>query len=82
LYITPCAHTTLNGTTVKILKCNVVNEQSTPGKIVKVSKDGILVGTGNGSILITMVQIQGKNAMEVKQLINGKNIFQEGAVFE
>jgi methionyl-tRNA formyltransferase len=42
-----------------------------PGSILEVSNDGILVKCGNGSLLLTIIQIPGKKAMPVSSLING-----------
>jgi methionyl-tRNA formyltransferase len=51
----------------------VSDEDSTPGDILVVSKEGIIVATGDGSILITDVQFAGGKRMKVQDALNGKH---------
>lgn len=44
------------------------------GEIVDVTSDGILVSCGNGSLLITDVQFEGKKKMPVAEFIKGNEI--------
>jgi len=52
---------------------NVSAESSAPGEIIVVSKEGIVVSTGEGSILITDVQFSGGKRMKVQDALNGKH---------
>ncbi|SFC76898.1 methionyl-tRNA formyltransferase [Bacillus sp. UNCCL81] len=76
----PVAYTTLNGEVLKVWwgeKVNT-NQNLTPGEIIDVLNDGILVATGNHTaIKITDIQPAGKKRMEAKQYINGAGSFIE-----
>lgn len=76
----PVAYTTLNGEVLKVWwgeKVNT-NQNSTPGEIIEVLNDGLLVATGNHTaIKITDLQPAGKKRMEAKQYINGAGSFIE-----
>jgi methionyl-tRNA formyltransferase len=52
---------------------SVSDEASTPGDILVVSKEGIIVATGQGSILITEIQFAGGKRMKVQDALNGKH---------
>ena len=45
-----------------------------PGTIIKISENGLLVSTGNGSIWITMLQPEGKRLIKACDFINGYNV--------
>ncbi|PGS53708.1 methionyl-tRNA formyltransferase [Bacillus sp. AFS041924] len=76
----PVAYTTLNGEVLKVWwgeKANT-DHTSTPGEIIEVLNDGILVATGNQTaIKLTDIQPAGKKRMEAKQYINGAGAFIE-----
>lgn len=60
---------------VKILQAKV-EEGSTgksPGEILNVSPDGILVATGEGALLIVKMQMPGKKAMMIDTYLNGNS---------
>ena len=72
----PSAYTTLNGKTLKIWKAKV-EEGSTdkaPGEIIEVSKRGIKVATGENSLILQEIQLEGKKRMEVSAFLNGYEI--------
>jgi len=52
---------------------SVSDEASTPGDILVVSKEGIIVATGQGSILITDIQFAGGKRMKIQDALNGKH---------
>jgi len=52
---------------------SVSDEASTPGDILVVSKEGIIVATGQGSLLITEIQFSGGKRMKVQDALNGKH---------
>ncbi len=52
---------------------DVSDDSNCPGEIVVVSKDGIVVATAQGSILITEVQFAGGKRMKVQDALNGKH---------
>lgn len=69
----PSAYTRLNDKTLKIWKAKVIPGESdtAPGCIVKVEKAGITVQTGEGMLLLTEIQLEGKKRMSVESFLNG-----------
>lgn len=72
----PIAYTAFGDKTMKIYKSEVLEKKvdAEPGKILKVSKDGIEVACKNNSLLINLVQFPGKKAMEIGEYIKGNKI--------
>lgn len=75
----PCAFTYYNGKLLKIYKIRVGSlvcefASSPPGEIIKVSKEGIVVATGKGNLIIEELQIEGKRVMKVEEFIAGHKI--------
>lgn len=52
---------------------SINNEPSKPGNIIAVSREGIVVATGQGSLLITEIQFAGGKRMKVQDALNGKH---------
>lgn len=52
---------------------DVSSETSSPGDILVVSKEGIIVATGNGTVRITEVQFAGGKRMTIQDALNGKH---------
>ena len=77
----PGAFSYLGKDRVKILKTqfDLSDEEykNIPGEIIKITKDGILVKTKDGSLLITKVQFPGKKPMMVKDYLNGNDILEK-----
>lgn len=71
----PYASTLYNGARVKVI-CATVTEDAlgTPGEILNVSKAGILVQCGEGALLISEIQFEGKKKMPVKEFIKGNTL--------
>ncbi|REG83846.1 methionyl-tRNA formyltransferase [Marinomonas pollencensis] len=46
---------------------------ATPGEVLVVSKEGVIVATGQGSVRITEVQFAGGKRMKVQDALNGKH---------
>lgn len=83
LYDKPAAFTTYENLNVKIYKSEVVEQTTTsPGKIVMIDKQGILVETGKNCLLLKEIQLPGKKRMQVSQLINGNHIFKPLSFFK
>lgn len=76
LYSFPIAHTTYNEVTMKVIETRLTGEKSkaTPGTIIKVDKNGILVSTLDENILITKVQFPNKKPLPVGEYIKGNTI--------
>lgn len=70
----PVAYTTLNGKIIKIWEAKYtdnVHFEKVNGEIVSVSDEGIVVKVTDGEIVITVIQPEGKNKMNVKDYLNG-----------
>ena len=70
----PGAYTIFEGKRMKIWKSVLSDEyfsQRLNGEIVETNKDGIVVKTGNSTILITELQPEGKGKMRATDFING-----------
>lgn len=72
----PMAYTYYAGQLMKVWKANVLGERSSGllGEIVKVDKEGILVQTGEGQLLIEEIQMPNKKRMLVSEYIKGNTI--------
>jgi methionyl-tRNA formyltransferase len=73
----PVAFFTLNDLNIKVYaSCVVKNENSdvpaSVGQIIKSDKYGILVATGNESLLLTKLQLPGKKPMPAADVLNGR----------
>ncbi|MCX7769675.1 MAG: methionyl-tRNA formyltransferase [Proteobacteria bacterium] len=64
----PSAYTNIKGKLVKIWKTDVINNDSIPGKIEKIDKSAVLIGTGKGIIKLLEIQEEGKNKSSPSQL--------------
>ena len=70
----PGAYAILDGKRVKIWSSVILDEYYTEkldGEIVETNKDGIVVKTGNSTILITELQPEGKGRMKATDFVNG-----------
>ena len=69
----PGAYAVLDGKRVKIYKSRIEKNSSdkTPGTIVDILKDGIVVKTKDGSIVIEDLKMEGKKRMSSKEFLNG-----------
>lgn len=69
----PGAYSVLDGKRVKIYKSRIEKNSSdkTPGTIVDILKDGIVVKTKDGSIVIEDLKMEGKKRMSSKEFLNG-----------
>jgi len=71
----PVAFFTLNDANVKVYSSAVVENETSDipvGQIVQSDKDGILVTTGNGCLLLTKLQLPGKKPMSAADVLNGR----------
>lgn len=68
----PGAYTSINGSTLKILSAHPIafNANNQNG-VLSNSEDGLLVSTSNGSLVIDILQPEGKNSITSKEFING-----------
>ena len=72
----PSAFTQLDGKTFKLWKAKVLDENTdkTPGTIVRVEKDSLMVQTGEGLLSLLEVQLEGKKRMEVDAFLRGYQV--------
>lgn len=70
----PVSHFQHQGATIKVWQAEVSGNtsQAAPGTVVEVSKQAIAVATGDGIILMKHIQLPGKKAMSVADILNGK----------
>ena len=73
----PSAYTFLSGKQMKIWRVSVLPEtdentgKAVPGEIVELTKDGITVKCGEGSVKILELQLEGKKRMAAKDFLLG-----------
>jgi len=58
----------------KLLHLSVSQLERRPGRILQISKEGIVVATGKGNLLITELQIEGKKRISASDFISGYRI--------
>ena len=70
----PGAHTTVNGKTLKLFSSRVVNKggaETIPGRVKGHAKEGLMVETADGVILVTALQLAGKKRMNAIDFLRG-----------
>jgi methionyl-tRNA formyltransferase len=77
----PCAWTTHRGTTLRIYRASPeAGNAGVPGSVVSVTKEKLLVGTGNGIIAVQEIQQEGKRRLGIEEFLRGYS-FAEGDLF-
>lgn len=71
----PGAYAILDNKRLKIYKSRIENrnKEANPGTIIDILKDGIVVKTKDGSIVIEELKIEGKKKMTTREYLNGIN---------
>jgi methionyl-tRNA formyltransferase len=79
----PGTYTLLNKKRLRILKVQVSegSPDDTPGKVARVTDVGIEVGTGQGRLIITELQPEGKKSMPTKSFLAGHKV-ERGTLFD
>jgi len=74
----PSTYTHFKGNTVKITQSSLYNNEKlnnkTPGEIIGIVDNGIEVATGDGNIIINLLQPAGKKQIDAKSWYNGARI--------
>lgn len=72
----PSAYTFMKGKSLKLWTASVVYEEreAVPGEIVEIGKEGILVKTGEGLLLIRELQLEGKKRMDTAAFLRGYTV--------
>lgn len=81
MYPWPSAYCYLNKERIKILSTKVLKGSGLPGRIEKVDKRELVVGTGEGLISIIELQPEGKRPMSVTAFLQGRKL-KEGMFFD
>lgn len=70
----PCSYFQLDDQNIKVWQAEVLNQTSNaqPGTIIAATKAGIQVATGAGILNLLQIQIPGKKAMAVQDVLNAK----------
>lgn len=67
----PSAYCLLNGKRVKLHASSVASGSGTPGEVLSAGKEGIEVACAEGSVLLTVLQPEGKGKMDASSFLNG-----------
>jgi methionyl-tRNA formyltransferase len=79
----PVAYTSLDEKNVRIWKAEAKADAGQAGVLIKADKQGVLIGCGEGSLMIKTIQMPGGRATEAAALLNSNNHpFVEGMRFE
>ncbi len=79
----PCAYTYLDGKMLKLWKANVMQEQSSeaekllhtvPGTIISAENKNLQIQTGDGILILTKLQLEGKKKMNAEEFLRGYTI--------
>lgn len=68
----PVAWTTVNEQLLKIYSATLVEtpQQEAPGTILDITKQGMLIATGNNALLVEKLQFEGKKVLHVAEWLN------------
>lgn len=72
----PSAYTALDGKTLKIWSADVLPDGNTneAGTVVKVSKEELVIQTGDGRLSLTEIQLEGKKRMPAADFLRGYRV--------
>ena len=70
----PCAFTSVEGQRIKIWCSTVESSDQTgqPGQIVRADNQGLLICCGQGSLLLTEIQLAGKSRLAVAEILKSR----------
>jgi methionyl-tRNA formyltransferase len=80
MYPWPCAYCYFRQERIKITRVSIINGAGIPGRVEKVSKEELIIGTGVELISISELQPEGKRPMDAVAFLQGRSI-QEGSFF-
>jgi methionyl-tRNA formyltransferase len=70
----PGAQCTLNNEKVMLMKATPLEGSGTPGVIVRIKKDEIVIGTDHGLLSLVMLQPAGKKTMSASAFLQGRTL--------
>lgn len=71
IYQCPSAYFNFNDKIIKVLETEVLNGKGKKGEFINITKDGVEVACGNGSLLLKRVKPEGKGEMPARDWYNG-----------
>lgn len=74
MYPWPCAYCYFSQERIKITRVKVLQGSGLPGRVEKVSKDELIVGTGKGLLSIIELQPEGKKPMSATAFLQGRRL--------
>lgn len=75
IYQCPSAYFNFNEKIIKVLETEVLNGNGKEGEFINITKDGVEVACGKGSLLLKRVKPEGKGEMSARDWYNGvKNV--------
>jgi methionyl-tRNA formyltransferase len=75
----PGAFTFFRGKRLKVWQGRLMEKEGKPGEVIGIEKGGIIVGCGEGSLLLTSLQIEGKKKESGEEFVRGYRV-KEGEV--
>ncbi len=82
----PIAYTTINDSTIRVYKSKVTTQPChsiTPGTILSIEKEGLLIATKDHALLLETIQLPGSRAMSVAECLRGEPTrFLKGQCFQ
>jgi len=74
-----CCSFSIDGKAYKVHAAEVIEGEYPSSEIIRYSEDGLVIGCGDGAISISSLQLPGKKALNIAQIINGNpNLFVAG----
>jgi len=70
----PAASTSISGKRLKIFAATSLAEAVSAPGVVHATDEGLLIGTGDGSVLVTELQLEGKKRMSAREFLRGHPI--------
>lgn len=70
----PGAFTRLDGALFKVHAATVGQGRGEPGTVLSASADGLEVACGEGSLVLTSVQLEGKRVMTAQEFLSGRKL--------
>jgi methionyl-tRNA formyltransferase len=70
----PGAHTLLAGEPLKLWMAHAIAGSGTPGVVVEASADGVLVGTGDGLVVLSTLQAAGGKRLPAREFVAGRTL--------
>lgn len=70
----PVAHTKIQGLAMRVWEADVLSQSAqvlTPGTVIEVAVNGIIVATGKGMLRIQRLQLPGKKVITAREFLNG-----------